>query len=547
MNMTIKNISSLEKVRNVDIMNSLEETNSAKVLAGENYSYQVCVTTETRVDSFVYVDSPLSEYIKVYCVKNAVADRIKPHDEDTIMTEPGLVPDILVPLEYQNGRMVFFDDVTSVWLDVQVPKNFPAGIYPVTLRIESILEDARQTKTFNIEVLSANIPEQSTIFTQWFYADCIADVHGVEIYSEEHWVLIEKYARLAKELGINMLLTPIITPPLDTDPGIKRPCTQLLKIEKRDDQYFFDFSLLDKWVDMAKRCGFEYFEIAHLFSQWGIEFTPNIKVIENGVEYYKFDSQLVKSTDPEYKKFLDQLFPELIRYLKIKGIYDKCYFHVSDEPNETHLEAYKFARDLIASHIGDERIMDAMSHVEYFKNGLTKLPVVGIDFMEDFLPENIENRWGYYCSSQWKEVSNRFLAMPSYRTRIIGLQMYKFNLVGFLHWGYNYYNSQNSRYNINPYMTSSCDKIFEAGDAFTVYPMFDGPIPSIRGLVFKEALQDVEVCKKLESYIGREAVIKMIDEEAGMDLTFKAYPRNSSYIPCLMEKMKTMIDEYNAK
>jgi hypothetical protein len=93
-------------------------------------------------------------------------------------------------------------------------------------------------------------------------------------------------------------------------------------------------------------------------------------------------------------------------------------------------------------------------------------------------------------------------------------------------------------------MTSSSDKAFPSGDAFVVYPMKDGPVPSLRAIVFKEALQDVDICKKLEGYIGREAVIKMIDEEAGMNVTFKEYPRNSSYVPDLMTRMKEMIAKY---
>ena len=547
MNLTLKNISSLEKVRSVNEMNELCEIKSAKVLAGESYSYQVCCTTQSKVDAYVCVDSPLADYIKAYCVKLAVADRIQPCDDDMIMTEPGLVPDILVPLECQNGRMSFFNDVTSIWLDVKVPVSFPAGEYPVNIRIENYLDknDIRE-KTFSVEVLPAKIPVQSTIYTQWFYADCIAQAHDVEVYSEKHWEITEKYMKMAREMGINMILTPIITPPLDTEVGLKRLCTQLVKIEKRAEKYYFDFALLDRWIDVALRCGMEYFEMAHLFSQWGLKFAPNIVVCENGVEHYKFDTE-VRSTDPEYIEFLNQFVPELVLYLKKRGIYDKCYFHLSDEPNETHLEAYKFARNVLVPLVGEERIMDAMSHVEYYKNGLTKLPVIGIDFMEDFLPENIEKLWGYYCSSQWNKVSNRFLAMPSYRNRIIGLQIYKFNLVGFLHWGYNYYNGQNSRYPINPYMTSSCDKCFESGDAFTVYPMNDSPVPSLRGLVFNEALQDVEVCKLLERYIGRQAVVKLIDDEAGMEVTFKDYPRNSAYIPCLMEKMKNMISEFSVK
>ena len=69
----------------------------------------------------------------------------------------------------------------------------------------------------------------------------------------------------------------------------------------------------------------------------------------------------------------------------------------------------------------------------------------------------------------------------------------------------------------------------------------------MRAIIFKEALQDVDVCKTLEKYIGKEAVVKMIDDEAGMNVTFCDYPRNSDYIPTLMNKMKQMIAEYAAK
>ena len=45
--------------------------------------------------------------------------------------------------------------------------------------------------------------------------------------------------------------------------------------------------------------------------------------------------------------------------------------------------------------------------------------------------------------------SNRFIAMPSYRTRSIGMQMFGYGIKGFLHWGYNFYNTQYSREQIN--------------------------------------------------------------------------------------------------
>ena len=131
--------------------------------------------------------------------------------------------------------------------------------------------------------------------------------------------------------------------------------------------------------------------------------------------------------------------------------------------------------------------------------------------------------------------------MPTYRNRILGLQIYKYGLKGFLHWGYNFYYSQRSLYEINPYVTSSADKSFPSGDSFTVYPSKDGAYASSRGKIFKEALQDIEICRMLEQKIGREKVVELIDKEAGMEVTFSYYPRNTEFIPRLMNKMRAML------
>ena len=143
-----------------------------------------------------------------------------------------------------------------------------------------------------------------------------------------------------------------------------------------------------------------------------------------------------------------------------------------------------------------------------------------------------------------KEYTNRFMAMTLARTRALGVQLYKFKIKGFLHWGYNFYNTKLSRKKINPYLTTSSEMAFPSGDAFTVYPATDKPLPSLRLWVFKEALEDIAVCRKLESYIGHDKVVALIDEAAGRNLTFSDYPRNTAFIPNLMEKMLGMIKEY---
>ena len=46
------------------------------------------------------------------------------------------------------------------------------------------------------------------------------------------WELIEKYIAAAVDLGINMIMVPVHTPPLDTAINTRRPCVQLVDITK---------------------------------------------------------------------------------------------------------------------------------------------------------------------------------------------------------------------------------------------------------------------------------------------------------------------------
>ena len=80
------------------------------------------------------------------------------------------------------------------------------------------------------------------------------------------------------------------------------------------------------------------------------------------------------------------------------------------------------------------------------EQGLVQQPVCGLNHIAPFLKareegKGLEKLWGYYCVGQPQKVTNRFIVQPGYRTRVLGAQMYKYELAGFLQWGYNFYNS----------------------------------------------------------------------------------------------------------
>ena len=135
------------------------------------------------------------------------------------------------------------------------------------------------------------------------------------------------------------------------------------------------------------------------------------------------------------------------------------------------------------------------------------------------------------------------MSMPSSRNRIIAYQLYKYDIEGFLQWGYNFYYTQFSRNVINPFYITDAGNAFPAGDAFSVYPGNDKAIESLRLKVFKEAIQDISAMRLLEKYMPKNEIIKMFENEAGMEIEFKKYPKGDEFILNTREKINRLIKE----
>lgn len=544
MTFTVMQTNSLEKVQTGRTYNTIS---ACAALAGERVSWQVAVEAENVCYLSVAVDSPLAPHVRLYRVREAVLDQPATQEvagDGYLAETAGTMPDILVPLgagdtAFTVGR----GQRPVVWVKLDIPRDTAAGEYPVRLVFEAREQAQTVTETVTAEmtvsVAPAVISEQDTIYTRWFYLDCIATAHGVEVFSEKHWELIEKYVAAAADMGINMLLVPTHTPPLDTEVGTARPCVQLVDIEKTGETYTFRFEKFRRYVALCRKHGIRYFEMAHMFSQWGAKCAPNIMVRENGVESYRFGWH-VPSDDTAYIAFLKQYIAAITAEVKALGIEKQTYYHISDEPNMATMAAYQTAADILRPLLGESKTLDALSDYAFYERGLVQCPVTSVAHIAEFLKHDIPEQWVYYCCGPQTVYPNSFLAMPSYRVRILGLLIYKYNIKGFLHWGLNFYNGSCSLYTVDPYLTTSCDGAFPSGDPFILYPACDGVYTSIRGEVTREAMQDVALCRTLEAKIGREAVVRMIDEAAGAPLRFDCYPHNAEY---LLELHAAMIRE----
>ena len=212
----------------------------------------------------VQVKSPIQQLIRLYTVgtvPSTLAAYPKGRSDDNYLTlRAGVFPDPLFPVE--DGCVTASVEIWhSLWVSVKLDGTVAAGNYPVRIVFRNPENGAQQSVTYTVTVHPHTLPKQELLFTQWFHCDCIADAHRVPVLSEAHWDLIGRYMRLAAEHGMNMILTPVVTPPLDTAVGAERPTVQLVEVTKNGNGYTFDFSRLARFVKLALSCGIHEFEI----------------------------------------------------------------------------------------------------------------------------------------------------------------------------------------------------------------------------------------------------------------------------------------------
>lgn len=538
--MEILALSSLEKVFS-DEKPSAAEFKGFSMLKNERSSFQVAFCSEKDIYVSFKLGGSLAEFAKAYTVRDVPVGTAAFEDDSDdfyIRKASGDYPDCLMPVngdfKAEGGKWY------SLWVEI-MPEGNCIGKSEITVEITG---EETKTAKITVEVIDSKLPEQELVYTNWYHSDCICNYYNIEPFSEEYWRINKNFIKTAVEHGMNCILTPLFTPPLDTKVGGERRTVQLVKVHRRGGKYSFDFRNLRKWISMCRECGIEYFEMSHFFTQWGAKHAPKIVATDRKGREKKVFGWFTKTSSKEYDDFLRQFASKLTKVLENEGIKEKCFLHVSDEPHTKDLKTYKRRAALIEEIFSGFKVIDALSDFDFYEKGAVKNPIPCEDCIEPFIG-NVPELWTYYCCCQgYSDVPNRFMSMPSLRNRILGLMLYKYNIKGFLHWGYNFYNTQYSIKAIDPFKVTDAGGSFPSGDSFVVYPAENGEaLASLRLKVFYDAFQDLAALKLLESRIGREKVLEFLEKDLMKPLAFSDYPHENGWLLEMRERINQKIKE----
>ena len=513
------------------------------MLLNEVYSFQAAIKniggTPLRTRIRVLSDLP----VEIFSVENVsgIYTARADHDDYILDESARIFPDVLK--KYNGEEFLASEYVQRTFFLTINGNKYPlkAGRYSVKLVAENSAQILGSSE-LNLEILPARLEENDLKITRWLHYDCIAEKSGTDPFSEEFFVATENYIRAAAEHGHTMIYLPMFTPPLDTAVGGERRTVQSIRVTLSAAGYTYDFSNFDRLIEICKKAGILYFELSHLFTQWGAEHCPKIIVSDENERPVKIYGWGDSSEGEEYAEFLKNFLPVLCTHLKVLGIFERTYLHLSDEPEQAHIQRYAGLCRFVKTYAPDLKTVDAMASFELAQAGGIDVPVVELGGEGKFLGGEKEF-WVYYaCNTYKNRYSNIFLNMPLLRTRIIGVQLYMTEVKGFLHWGYNFYNSAYSLYPIDPFRETSAEGYYPAGDGFIVYPNGQEVLSSLRQEAFFNGIQDYRALKALEKKIGREKTVALVNDH-GIGNNFTDYSTDEHNFLRLREEINRLIGE----
>jgi hypothetical protein len=389
---------------------------------------------------------------------------------------PARFPDYLMPDIVMNLNPGTFQ---AVWLTIRIPEVAENGSYSGNIQV--ISNKGNHSLPLVITVYPLNMPRERHLkVTEWYSTDDFEKLHGIkEAYSQEWFDMLRKYADNMTDHRQNVFQVPM----------------SLIEIRKAPAGLLeFDFSLFDRvagiFWDTGKMDDMETGELAK-FGEGGFS--------SNEILFKDFTVKTGNKGEKavlQGQEVIPSLLPAFENHLRQKGWLNKTYFHVKDEPSHHNALSWISASSLIHKYAPHLMRMDAVCTSFLFGN--IEIAVPKLDHLdagyEIYRKEQQKGAelWFYTVGIyQGSMYPNKTIDMPLIDSRILHWLNYKYDLSGYLHWGWNQWTG-------DPYT----DPDIHLGDGWHVYPVKNGILNSLRWEQMRNGIQDYEYFWLLENKIG---------------------------------------------
>lgn len=426
---------------------------------------------QLKVSSFYrLIDVPVEENTGLGSRTEIYEGKINPH---VIRRAPFQIYEVLQPVTFP-----YFSELPqqAFRLEWQIDDTVKAGSYELSFTASGKEFSKEFSVTINVyDVAVPKAGKETFGYTNWFNIGNMANQYDCEMWSEQFWTVLQNYAKAMYKGRQNMFWIPF--------PAM---------FEKEDDTLVLQEKRLERYIKTFTDIGFYYIEISPISfrtdGNWGS------KTLSSSI-----DKELLVNSS-EGKKFHENLFKQLQKFVYKNGWKKRIRFHIADEPTDVLVDDYKLLTEHLRKYFPDVKIMEATMTLKL--SGTVNIWVPQLqefqkhqDFFEERKKED-GDVWIYSCLVPGGKWLNRLLDQSHLRQVYIGWSLPRFELGGFLHWGLNHYDK-----NKNPFTQSVRDhgaapnttNRLPAGDTHILYPGIDGPWSSIRFIAHAVGMEDAEL------------------------------------------------------
>ena len=374
----------------------------------------------------------------------------------------------------QNGKIAFYITVSS---------GDTAGVFEKTFSVKS--GNCEKVIRFYVKVYNVTIPKDRNLkLTNWFSIQNMAYFHNLKEYSQEHFSMIEKYADVMKSIYQTHFLM----------------LAEHIKIIKTDSGYLFDLSLLEKISKIFFDKGFECLEFGPIGTRKRV-YHEDLNVL--GIDGLVCDSTVGKMA-------LESFFKSMAEMADKNGWQDKIIFHIADEPDEPasaidrRMEQYRTVYEIMHKYLPKSKVCEAVK-TAIFKDYIDILVPLSKTY-EDSSDEFMKARdlgkeiWFYTCCVPTGNYYQRFIDIPLLSGRYLFWSASRFDIIGYLHWGFNLMEKDQHPFNqTNQYHTYGDGVCLPTGDSHIVYPDGDKIYRSMRLVNYRNGADDFELLNVLKN------------------------------------------------
>lgn len=399
----------------------------------------------------------------------------------------------------------------AIYVEIAIPKDLASGKYNGCIKVytSQMFEDEEPLGEvkYTINVYDTVLPDpkdRSFYLDLWQHNSNIARKAEVELWSERHFEIIEKYIKTLADLGQRAITVVASEIPwcgqrcfLDKETPSNLFEYSMIRVSRNKNGFDYDFSVLDRYVKLCMSYGIcSEIEVFGLLNCW--------QSVSDGYYNYTNYSDILRIRYAD----LDGTYKYMRKVKDIEDYIKAVYVHfvdmgwidivrvAVDEPWE--LESFKINFERIKKIAPDFKYKVAMGKFEFYDNFKSEIS----DFSPSlcaFLKEkkdfesavrgNTENHFLWYVCCD-PDAPNTYIKSGLLETRYISVLTHYFGLKGLLRWNYTVW-PEKPREDIRYAM-------FPAGDTNFVYPAGDmSPLLTLRYKALNRAIEDFELLEML--------------------------------------------------